>query len=125
YYESPHRILDMMADAIEVFGADRPCVLGRELTKTFETFYAGTAGEVLAVLTADPHGTRGEFVVMFQGAAPAPASDAVNLDADRLLALLTAEMPVKKAAKIVAEVSGLAKNDLYQRALALKDGVGN
>lgn len=125
YYESPHRILDMMADAVEVFGPDRNCVLGRELTKAFETFYAGSTSEVLAALMADPNGSRGEFVVMVQGSVPEPASEAVNLDAERLLALLIAQMPVKKAARIVAEVSGLAKNDLYQRALALKDGAGN
>ena len=119
FYESPHRITDLMEDVVEVFGADRECVLGRELTKAFETFYAGTAEAVLADLQADPHGSRGEFVVMIRGASGVPGAEA-SVDADKLLALLVKELPVKTAAKIVAEVSGLSKNELYQRALALK-----
>lgn len=120
FYESPHRILDMVADLVEILGADRELVLGRELTKTFETFYAGPAGQVLDALRADPNATRGEFVAVVRGSAGDPADESV-LDVDRLLSLLVDELPVKKAAKIAAEVSGLAKNELYQRALALKD----
>ncbi len=120
FYESPHRITDLMEDVVDVFGAERECVLGRELTKTFETFYSGAAAEVLAELQADPHGSRGEFVVMVRGAADVPSVEA-SVDADKLLALLVKELPVKTAAKIVADVSGLSKNDLYQRALGLRD----
>lgn len=122
FYESPHRIKDLMQDLSDVFGADRECVLGRELTKTFETFYSGPVDTVLAELQGDPHGARGEFVVMVHGAKPVEETAAAALDADKLLALLISELPVKKAARIVAEVSGLGKNELYQRALALKDG---
>ncbi|GGC82401.1 16S rRNA (cytidine(1402)-2'-O)-methyltransferase [Marinobacter halophilus] len=120
FYESPHRITDLMADLVTVFGAERECVLGRELTKTFETFYAGSAEAVLAQLQGDPHGARGEFVVMVHGAAPLPAGEGASLDTDKLLGLLIKELPVKKAARIAAEVSGLGKNELYQRALELK-----
>lgn len=121
FYESPHRILDLMQDMADVLGAERECVLGRELTKTFETFYSGNASSVLDELREDPHGARGEFVVMVRGALPVEDKAAAVVDADRLLALLIPEMPVKKAARIVSEVSGLGKNELYQRALALKD----
>lgn len=120
FYESPHRITDLMADLVTVFGAARECVLGRELTKAFETFYTGSAEAVLAQLQEDPHGARGEFVVMVHGAAPAAAGEGMTLDADKLLGLLIKELPVKKAARIAAEVSGLGKNELYQRALELK-----
>ncbi|WP_206074279.1 16S rRNA (cytidine(1402)-2'-O)-methyltransferase [Marinobacter fuscus] len=119
FYESPHRIIDLMQDLAEEFGGERECVLGRELTKAFETFYSGTATAVLEQLQADSNGTRGEFVVVVRGSAPSEG-ETVDLDADRLLQLLLAELPVKKAAKIVAEVSGLGKNELYQRALELK-----
>lgn len=120
FYESPHRITDLMADLVTVFGADRECVLGRELTKTFETFYAGSAEAVLAQLQGDPNGARGEFVVMVHGAAPLPPGAGASLDTDKLLGLLIKELPVKKAARIAAEVSGLGKNKLYQRALEMK-----
>ncbi|KXS52889.1 MAG: 16S rRNA (cytidine1402-2'-O)-methyltransferase, partial [Marinobacter sp. T13-3] len=79
------------------------------------------AQSVRESLEADPNGARGEFVVMVHGAPPAGPQEAGVLDADRLLSLLVAELPVKKAARIVADVSGLSKNELYQRALALKD----
>lgn len=123
FYESPHRILESVRDIAEVLGPDRETVLGREITKTFETFYSGAVHEVLAELEQDPHGTRGEFVVMIRGAEPRVGnSDAATLDVDRVLKVLLGELPVKKAAKMAAELTGLSKNELYQRALALKDG---
>lgn len=121
FYESPHRILDAVSDIAAVFGEEREIVLGRELTKTFETFYSGSVAEVLATLEADPHGTKGEFVVMIHGAEPVTSDeDDGALDVDRLLKLLLPELPVKKVAKLVAELSGRPKNELYQRALELK-----
>jgi 16S rRNA (cytidine1402-2'-O)-methyltransferase len=41
-------------------------------------------------------------------------------EADRVLALLLTELPVKKAAKLASELTGISKNELYQRALSLK-----
>ncbi|QSP96158.1 16S rRNA (cytidine(1402)-2'-O)-methyltransferase [Marinobacter salinisoli] len=122
FYESPHRIMDAVSDMEAVFGEARELVLGRELTKTFETFYAGSITEVRQQLEVDPHGSRGEFVVMVRGAESAAAAGAESaLDVDRLLQLLLPELPVKKVAKVVAELSGQSKNELYQRALELKD----
>lgn len=122
FYESPHRIMDTLADLVAVLGGERELVLGRELTKTFETFYSGSAEEVLAELQADPHGSKGEFVVVVRGAeAPGGADEEPGLDVDKLLGLLLAELPVKKVAKIVAELTGGSKNELYQRALEIKD----
>jgi 16S rRNA (cytidine1402-2'-O)-methyltransferase len=122
FYESPHRILESVRDIAEVLGEDREMVLGREITKTFETFYSGSVAEVLAELEQDPHGTRGEFVVMVRGAVAQPGDDdAATMDVDRVLRVLLAELPVKKVAKMASELTGLSKNELYQRALALKD----
>nr|WP_312846317.1 16S rRNA (cytidine(1402)-2'-O)-methyltransferase [Marinobacter arenosus] len=121
FYESPHRILDAMGDISAVLGESREIVLGRELTKTFETFYSGTVAEVLGALEADPHGTKGEFVVMIRGADPVGSEgDESALDTDLLIKLLLPELPVKKVAKLAAELSGRSKNELYQRALELK-----
>lgn len=122
FYESPHRILESVRDIAEVLGEDREMVLGREITKTFETFYSGSVAEVLAELEQDPHGTRGEFVVMVRGAMAQPGNDdEATMDVDRVLRVLLAELPVKKVAKMASELTGLSKNELYQRALALKD----
>lgn len=121
FYESPHRIVDTIEDLVEVFGDRREVVLGRELTKTFETFYSGTAQEVLETLVSDPNGSRGEFVVMVHGAAPEDdESEDGSIEVDRLISALIEELPVKKVAKIVAGLTGKPKNELYQRALELK-----
>ncbi|WP_305966675.1 16S rRNA (cytidine(1402)-2'-O)-methyltransferase [Marinobacter salsuginis] len=123
FYESPHRIMESVRDIADVLGSDREIVLGREITKTFETFYSGSVADVLAELERDPHGNRGEFVVMVRrAAAQAGSEEAATMDVDRILRVLLAELPVKKVAKMASELTGLSKNELYQRALALKDG---
>ncbi len=123
FYESPHRIMESVRDIADVLGSNREIVLGREITKTFETFYSGSVADVLAELERDPHGNRGEFVVMVRGAAAqAGSEEAATMDVDRMLRVLLAELPVKKVAKMASELTGLSKNELYQRALALKDG---
>jgi 16S rRNA (cytidine1402-2'-O)-methyltransferase len=120
FYESPHRILAAVEDIAEAMGPVRELVIARELTKAFETFYAGPASEVLSTLQNDPHGSRGEFVIMIHGAEK-DAANAGMEEVDRLLVLLLNDLPVKKAAKLVSEITGKAKNELYQRALTLKD----
>jgi len=119
FYESPHRIVETVKDVEQVMGAERELVLARELTKTFETFYTGQAAQVREHLEADPHGSRGEFVVMVRGASIEELSVS-SAEADRVLTLLLRELPVKKAAKLASELTGVSKNELYQRALLLK-----
>lgn len=120
FYESPHRIVDTVRDIERVMGGDREVVLAREITKAFETFYAGAAKVVGDALEADPHGSRGEFVVMVHGASDAEVAVG-SVEVDRVLGVLLKELPVKKAAKLAAELTGRPKNELYQRALALKE----
>ncbi len=120
FYESPHRILETAALLAEVMGPERPVVLARELTKAFETFYSGTAEEVCRQMEQDPYASKGEFVVMVEGAPEQPA-ESPGLDIDRFLTLMLAELPVKKVARLGAELTGVPRNELYQRALALKD----
>ena len=66
FYESPHRIQRFLADAIEIFGAERPAVLGRELTKMHEEVLRGSLGTLEKELAARPS-IRGEFVVVLGG----------------------------------------------------------
>ncbi|MBN8410805.1 16S rRNA (cytidine(1402)-2'-O)-methyltransferase [Halomonas denitrificans] len=120
-YESPHRIKDLLADLAALLG-DRQVVLGRELTKTFETFLDGTAAELLAVIEEDPNQARGEFVVMVAGATEvASAGQAVEEDT-LLRALLDEGVGVKQAAGVAARVLGGAKKTWYAKAQSLKDG---
>lgn len=121
FYESPHRIRDTLADLATVVG-ERRLVLARELTKTFETFLDGSAGELLARMEVDPDQARGEFVVMVAGAAPREEEEASVVEGEALLAALLAEgVGVKQAASVAARVLGGTKKAWYARAQALKD----
>jgi 16S rRNA (cytidine1402-2'-O)-methyltransferase len=53
FYESPHRIMESLADMATEFGAERQGVLARELTKKFETFSAGTLAALHKWLTRE------------------------------------------------------------------------
>lgn len=123
YFESPHRIVDAIADAIKVLGPERPAVLARELTKTFETFLGSTLGEIQQAILADANQSRGEMVLMI-GVAPEqnkPSSDALPEDAQNLLSILAEELPTKQASALASKITGLPKKKFYELALALKN----
>lgn len=123
FYEAPHRILDALSDLEAVFGADRPAVLGRELTKTFETLKGLPLGELRHWVAGDSNQQRGECVLVVGGWQAPQGDEAVDANARRVLQLLLAELPVKRAAAVAAEITGVRKNLLYQ--LALQDKGSN
>lgn len=120
FYEAPHRILECLVDLADVFGADRPALLGRELTKTFETLQGMPLGELQAWVAADANQQRGECVLVVAGWQAPQGEGAVNAEAVRVLDLLLGELPVKRAAALAAEITGVRKNLLYQLALERK-----
>lgn len=120
FYESPHRIVDTLRVLVEVF-PDRRLGLARELTKTFETIINGLVADVLQQVEADLNQQKGEFVLVLEGGKELD-KDPLDVDEDKLLELLLAELPPKRAASIVAEAVGKKKKELYQRALELKSG---
>lgn len=115
FYESPRRILDTLHDLLAVFGSEREAVLAREVTKQFETFLSGSLASLIEQVKGDSNQQRGELVLMVRGAKQDP--NAVPVDATRLLADLTAHLPLKKAAAVVAKHYDLRKNQLYQWGL--------
>ncbi|GFZ60040.1 Uncharacterized protein ALO70_00017 [Pseudomonas amygdali pv. eriobotryae] len=117
YYEAPHRILECLQDMEQVFGADRQALLAREITKTFETLKGLPLGELRAFVEADSNQQRGECVVLIAGWTPPQDEDVIGEEARRILDLLLAEMPLKRAAALAAEITGVRKNLLYQVAL--------
>jgi 16S rRNA (cytidine1402-2'-O)-methyltransferase len=117
FYEAPHRIAETVADLAAVLEPGRQLVIARELTKLFEQIVRLPLAEGPAWLAADPNRCRGEFVLLVSAPPPAEGLDPA---AERVLKLLLAELPVKSAARLAAEITGASKNLLYQRALALK-----
>jgi len=120
FYEAPHRIVEMLKDCQLVFGGQRKVVLARELTKTFETVHGDVLDELIPWVEADENQRKGEFVVLVHGAE---TREDVGIDAEseRILLILLKELPVKQAAALAANITGLKKNALYQYALSLKD----
>ncbi|MDJ0709331.1 MAG: 16S rRNA (cytidine(1402)-2'-O)-methyltransferase [Woeseiaceae bacterium] len=118
FYESVHRIRDCVADLADVFGKQRDAYLGRELTKLHEQCVHATLGELCERLDDDSIPAKGEFVLVVAGAPHAPSS---AVDVDRLLAELAGRLPAKEVARIAASVTGLRRNDLYQRVLSLRN----
>jgi 16S rRNA (cytidine1402-2'-O)-methyltransferase len=113
--EAPHRI-EALAKALAVLG-DRAITIGRELTKQFEEIATTPCGALPAWLAADPQRTRGEFALVLHAAPQAPRRD----DSIRVLHLLMAELPLKTAVKLAAEITGGSRNELYDAALKMKD----
>jgi 16S rRNA (cytidine1402-2'-O)-methyltransferase len=120
FYEAPHRILESLRDFEDVFGGGRIAVLGRELTKAFETLKGLPLGQLRAWVEADSNQQRGECVVLVEGWHAPQDESAVSAESLRVLDLLLAEMPLKRAAAITAEITGVRKNLLYQAALERK-----
>ncbi|HEY4373276.1 MAG TPA: 16S rRNA (cytidine(1402)-2'-O)-methyltransferase [Burkholderiales bacterium] len=121
-YEAPHRIVDLIADLAAECAPERRLVLARELTKRFESIHATTVGEAPAWLQGDSNRQRGEFVVLLEAAAQPKGEETLTAEAERVLGLLLAELPVKGAARLTAEITGAARKALYARALELKAG---
>ncbi|WP_423814347.1 16S rRNA (cytidine(1402)-2'-O)-methyltransferase [Pseudomonas kuykendallii] len=117
FYEAPHRILECVEDMRAVFGDERQAVLARELTKTFETIKGLPLVELHEWIAADSNQQRGECVVLVSGWQAPEGEDAVGAEALRVLDLLLGELPLKRAAALAAEITGVRKNLLYQVAL--------
>ncbi len=112
--EAPHRI-ESLAAALAALG-DRPVTVGRELTKQFEQVVTLPSSQLAGWLAADAQRTRGEFAVVLHPAPQAAPAD----HGDRVLALLLAQLPLKTAVQLAADITGAPRNALYERALRLK-----
>lgn len=114
FYESPRRVTDTIEAIARILG-ERQVVLARELTKTFESIHGLPASELLAWLAEDDNRIKGEMVLVVAGARK--ESDDLPAEAIRTLGLLVAELPLKKAAALCAEIHDVKKNALYKYGL--------
>ena len=117
FYESVHRLQESLQDMATVLGSGRTAVLARELTKLHEGVREAPLADLVAWAGSDAAAGKGEVVLLVAGApSVAGGSDA---DAERVLKALLKELPVKQATSLAAEITGLKKNALYERALEL------
>ncbi len=118
YYVSVHKVTATLGDMVRVLGGERQATLARELTKTYETVWHGTLAELAARVAADD--LRGEVVVVVAGATRTPETPA-SVDLESLLQALLGELPVARAAKLAARLTGVSRSTAYDTALRLSD----
>ena len=102
FYEAPHRIAATLVDMESIFGPQREAAIGRELTKTFETIRRAPLADLSSWVA---------------GAAQAPT---YTVDAMKSLERIAEELPPRKAAALIADLTGLKARDLYQYLLDRK-----
>jgi 16S rRNA (cytidine1402-2'-O)-methyltransferase len=115
FFEAPSRIAASLADLADVFGADRPAAVCRELTKLHEEVRRGPLSELA---TWAGTGVRGEICIVVGGAPPVSADPSSALE--EVLSLVASGVRLKDAAAEVAGSTGLGRRDLYQAALAAR-----
>jgi 16S rRNA (cytidine1402-2'-O)-methyltransferase len=114
YFESPNRLVKSLEGMKDLFGPDRVVCVARELTKMHEEIVTGPVSEILQHYLSKT--VKGEIIILVSA-----SHDTVEQNPDQLLIDLLARMPVSKAAAEAAQLTGLSKRELYQRALKLKD----
>ena len=112
FFESPHRILESLEDAVLELGADRSATVSRELTKKFEHTERGSLQQLVEWAKGEP---KGEMVLVIAGAEVAEVQVADLVE--QVLALLADGAKLKEAVAEIAAAAGASKSDLYQLVL--------
>ena len=121
FYEAPHKLRATLDDLAEVFGAERPISLCRELTKLHEEIIRTTLGEaVRRYRDSDP---KGEYVLVVRGAEPSQQEEATLDDGLRLAQRLREQegLSMRDSIKRAAKELHLARNELYDLAIRTAD----
>ena len=119
FYESAHRIIDLIDLLNEQFGRHRRATVARELTKAFETIYTAPLPELKKWIVQDPNQQKGEFVVIVEGTTEKITE--VNEENQRLLTvLLEEELPLKKVVALAKRITLLPRKKLYSSGLNIQ-----
>ncbi|EFL93278.1 16S rRNA (cytidine(1402)-2'-O)-methyltransferase [Mobiluncus curtisii] len=121
FLESPRRTVETLDAMVQVFGANRPTVVARELTKTHEEFIRGTLESVHSELCSRLE-VLGEIVIVVQGATAGNESADSTLHLDKLEQLVQNGVKAKTAAKLIATWFGGSANELFSSYLEGKNG---
>jgi 16S rRNA (cytidine1402-2'-O)-methyltransferase len=116
--EAPHRVRAALTDLADGFGADRPAVVCRELTKTYEEVLRGSLGDLASV--AAERELRGEITLVVGGANPAAREIGPAELAAAVAGLEAAGVARKEAIGQVARDLGVRRREVYDAVLAAK-----
>ena len=122
-FESPNRIARLLEDARSVYGGDHPLFVGRELTKVHQELFYGTISVALGHFGASAQ--RGEFVVALgPGKRIDPSEEGLRI-LDGVVGVLGRDGGKMKAvADELSEITGVGRNQIYERLLVLRDNLG-
>ncbi|MCP4699978.1 MAG: 16S rRNA (cytidine(1402)-2'-O)-methyltransferase [Gammaproteobacteria bacterium] len=120
FYEAPHRISDCLRAMCKTFGDARPAVLVKELTKYHETVRNDSLAGIKTWLESDDGHTKGEFVLVVSGVSE-NAEKECDPEAERILRILLNSLPLKQAARLTSDITGVHKNILYSRGLQIHE----
>src|SRR5690554_999124 len=120
-YESPRRVLGLLADIEAVYGPAHEVCAARELTKMHEEYLRGSCAEVHADLAARPE-IYGEFVVILAPFVPADEDADIEAQIDAKIRELLAEgMRPRGIKAVLAELFDVRKSEIYARIEAVKN----
>ena len=117
FYEAPHRILDCLSQLADQLGSERFVVVGREITKKYESWYRGEVGMVVETIASDSNHQRGEFVVVLEGVKRHLGADESQVR--KFMQILLSELPVARAASVVSKQLGVSRQDCYRVGLEM------
>jgi len=117
FFESVHRINASIADLCEVFGVERNAFVGRELSKMHEQCVSSTLGDLREMIENGQIPIKGEFVLVVEGNRN-DDSEKTTINVDRLIAEISAALPLSQAADLVSSLSGRRRNEIYRLMLA-------
>jgi len=123
FYEAPHRLQESLEDFLSVLG-DRKMVVIRELTKKFEEIVRGNISELTAQITH--HEARGEYVLVVEGQTGLPIGEDKNdwkylSVQEHMEKLMEQGYSKKDAVKVVAQMRGLPRREVYKYVEELFD----
>ena len=119
FYESPHRLLETLADLATVFGKDQQIVLARELTKLHEEFWRGSIGKAINHYTPKSK-PKGEYTLVVAGIdqpkAPTLSEEEIKLELQKLF---SQGINKSQASRQLAQKTTQSRRHIYEIALSL------
>lgn len=110
FYVAPHRLVEELQLMQEVMGAERKAALARELSKVHEQIYRGSLATLLDRTAAEPMMTRGELVLLVEGAAVVTREDH---EVDEMARVLLEHLSRRDAARVLSRLTGTGRNQAY------------
>lgn len=127
FYEAPQRVPETLRDLAELV-PDRRCVVARELTKTYETYYRGTTAQLADELQA---GVKGECMILLEGLGAfrerVPENPTEQAKVREVLKFcLERGLSMRDSIELLRLMDpSIDKNDVYELALTIKEGDEN